>query len=85
MEHDEQTTKRNRELAEDAPTIVRSRDDIDWGDEQPDEVWLDLYEQGLVRPPYRRTEQELAANISKWEPLGSNITDDDILRWLGRR
>ncbi len=85
MEHDEQTTKRSRELAEDAPTIVRSSDDIDWGDEQPDEVWLDLYEQGLVRPPYRRpNSHELDKPISEWEPLNFKGTTEDILRALGR-
>lgn len=72
---------RQRELAETATVAV------DWGDEEPDEVWLDLYERGLVRPPYRswRDRRALAEAAAEWEPLGVDITNEDIVRWLGRR
>ena len=76
MDHDETTIE---------PAGDPTAEPIDWGDQQPDEVWLDLYEQGLVHPPYRRpNSHELAKPISEWEPLNFKGTTEDILRALGR-
>lgn len=81
----ETTPSQHRELAEAAPGAAPAP--VDWGGDEPDEVWLDLYERGLVRPPYRslRDRRALAEIAAEWEPLGVNITNDDIVRWLGRR
>ena len=74
----ETAPSQHRELAEAAP--------VDWGGDEPDEVWLDLYKRGLVRPPYRslRDRRALAEVVAEWEPLGTDLTDEDILRALGR-
>ena len=80
----ETTPARQRELAEAAP--VAALTPVDWGGDEPDEVWLDLYERGLVRPPYRslRDRHTLAEIAAEWEPLGADLTTEDILRALGR-
>lgn len=59
-------------------------EDDDWSDAQPSEVWLNLYAQGLVHPPYRPG-RKLAETMSKWKPVGFKGTTEDILRSLGRR
>lgn len=80
----ETTPARQRELAEAAP--VAAPTPVDWDDDEPDPVWLDLYERGLVRPPYRslRDRRDLAEMVAEWEPLGADLTTEDILRALGR-
>ena len=80
----ETTPARQRELAEAAPVAAPAP--VDWGGDEPDEVWLDLYERGLVRPPYRnwRDRHALAEIAAEWEPLGADLTTEDILRALGR-
>lgn len=71
----ETTPARQREVGEAAPAV-------DWGDE-PDAVWLDLYERGLVRPPYRNWRDR--PDLSELPPrIKFNGTDEDILRALGR-
>ena len=81
----ETTPTKHRELAEAEPAVPPTS--ADWDDDEPDPVWLDLYERGLVRPPYRslRDRRDLAEMVAEWEPLGANITNDDIVRWLDRR
>ena len=58
---------------------------IDWGDEQPDPVWLDLYEQGLVHPPYRGSNADAVADVlDQRKPVRFKGNTEDILRALGR-
>ena len=58
---------------------------IDWGDEQPDSVWLDLYDQGLVDPPYRGPNAEAVADVlDQRKPVRFKDNTEDILRALGR-
>ena len=77
----ETTPARQRELAEAAP--VAAPTPVDWGGDEPDEVWLDLYERGLVRPPYRNWRDR--PDLSELPPrVKFNGTDEDLLRALGR-
>ena len=58
---------------------------IDSGDEQPDPVWLDLYDQGLVNPPYRGPNVHAIADILvARKPVRFKGNTEDILRALGR-
>ena len=58
---------------------------IDWGDQEPDEVWLSLYKRGLVRPPYRgRNSRKVADILAEQRPINFKGTAEDILRALGR-
>ena len=58
---------------------------IDWGDEQPDPVWLDLYAQGLVHPPYRGPNADAVADVlDQRKPVRFKGNTEDILRALGR-
>ena len=76
MDHDETTIE---------PAGESTAEPIDWGDQQPDPVWLDLYEQGLVRPPYRGpNSHEIAKIIAERKPINFKGTTEDILRALGR-
>ena len=80
----ETTPTKHRELAEAEPAAPPTS--ADWDDDEPDPVWLDLYERGLVRPPYRslRDRRALTEVAAEWEPLGADLTTEDILRALGR-
>ena len=58
---------------------------VDWAGAEPDPVWLDLYEQGLVRPPYRgANSDEIADILAEREPIRFKGTTEDVLRALGR-
>lgn len=77
----ETTPSQHRELAEAAPAGAPAP--VDWGGDEPDEVWLDLYERGLVRPPYRDWRNR--PDLSELPPrIRFNGTDEDLLRALGR-
>ncbi len=75
MDHDETTIE---------PAGESTAEPINWGDQQPDKVWLNLYEQGLVHPPYqsKRTRPKLSELPPRIQFKG---TTEDILRALGRR
>ena len=58
---------------------------VGWAGAEPDPVWLDLYEQGLVRPPYRgANSDEIADILAEREPIRFKGTTEDVLRALGR-
>ena len=58
---------------------------VDWGSAEPDPVWLDLYEQGLVRPPYQgANSDEIARILAERKPIRFKGTTEDVLRALGR-
>lgn len=58
---------------------------VDWGEAEPDPVWLDLYEQGLVRPPYRgANSDEIADSLAERKQIRFKGTTEDVLRALGR-
>lgn len=58
---------------------------VDWGEAEPDPVWLDLYEQGLVRPPYRgANSDEIADSLAERKQIRFKGTTEDVLRSLGR-
>ena len=58
---------------------------VGWGGAEPDPVWLDLYEQGLVRPPYHGVNSdEIADILAEREPIRFKGTTEDVLRALGR-
>ena len=77
----ETTPARQREVAESAPPSAPAP--VDWGGDEPDEVWLDLYARGLVRPPYRDWRNR--PDLSELPPrVKFNGTDEDLLRALGR-
>ena len=72
---------RQREVAEATPAATPAP--VDWGDDEPDEVWLDLYKRGLVRPPYRDWRNR--PDLSELPPrIRFTGTDEDLLRALGR-
>ena len=85
MISEEQSPESIRQPARGEP-IVESRLPLDWGDEEPDEVWETLYDNGLVDPPYRgrRHGQTIAEIVMTWKPLGRNITDEYLVCALGR-
>ena len=56
---------------------------LDWGDEEPDEVWAALYRKGLIRPPYRGR-GNLAKILVDWKPVGVELSDEELMRLLGR-
>lgn len=67
------------------PNGADSSEAVDWGDAEPDPVWLDLYEQGLVRPPYRgANSDEIAHRLAERKPIRFKGTTEDVLRALGR-
>ena len=59
------------------------RPPLDWGDEEPDEVWERLYYKGLVNPPYR-SGKDFRDSIKDWKPIGVKMSDADLMRALGR-
>ena len=66
--------------------IEVSRPPLDWGDEEPDEVWEALYLTGAVNPPYlgRSNGSTLAQIVQSWTPIGDEVTDDYLMCALGR-
>lgn len=85
MERDEKASEILRQPARGQPIKV-PRPPLDWGDEEPDPVWEDLYHKGLVSPPYqgRRNGQTIAEIVRNWEPIGHSITDEYLICALGR-
>ena len=56
---------------------------LDWGDEEPDQVWEALYIKGLVHPPYRGR-GNLAEVLKDWKPVGVELSDKELMQLLGR-
>ncbi len=88
MTRDQQNSEVIRQPVRSEPIrpIDVQRPPLDWGDEEPDSSWEDLYNRGLVSPPYqgRRNGQTVAAIVRSWDPLGSDITDEYLMCLLGR-
>ena len=60
---------------------------LDWGDEEPDPVWEDLYYKGVVDPPYRsgKDRAELMELLrANYKPVGKPMTDEELMCALGR-
>lgn len=73
------------EVDEVEPNGIEPPATVDWGDAEPDPVWLDLYEQGLVRPPYRgANSDEIADSLAERKQIRFKGTTEDVLRALGR-
>ena len=67
--------------------IKLPRPPLDWGDEEPDTFWEDLYNRGLIDPPYRSpTEQSefWKSFFGDYKPVGEPMTDDELMCALGR-
>ena len=65
----------------------RPRPPLDWGDEQPDPVWEDLYYKGVVDPPYRsgkEQQQFWKRFFEEYKPVGKPMTDEELMCALGR-
>ena len=81
-EHEDTAPEVIRQPARGEP-IKLARPPIDWGNEEPDEVWEELYNRGLVKPPYKgRT--SIAELVAEWEPIGLELTDEERMCMLGR-
>ena len=64
-----------------------SRPPLDWGDEEPDTYWENLYHRGLVDPPYRspKEQREFWMSFLKDDkPVGKPMTNDELICALGR-
>ena len=85
MERDEAAPETIRQPARGEP-IKLPRPPLDWGDEEPDKEWEELYYRGLVQPPYRgrETGRELAKMVRSWKPIGKPISNEDLMCLLGR-
>ncbi len=85
MDRDEAASEVIRQPARGEP-IKLPRPPLDWGDEEPDPVWEEMYNRGLVDPPYRgaRDRAELAEIIRSWKPLGKPMTNEELMCALGR-
>lgn len=85
MDHRESADAVGSELTTTVESARESDSVIDWGDQEPDEVWLSLYKRGLVRPPYRgRNSRKVADILAEQRPIDFKGTAEDILRALGR-
>jgi hypothetical protein len=63
------------------------RPPIDWGGEEPDEFWEDLYYRGLVDPPYRSGKDFvdfMKVFLKDRKPVGKPMSDDELMCALGR-
>lgn len=85
MDHEEEVKQALAQPARSEP-IEAPRPPLDWGDEEPDTFWEDLYNRGLVNPPYRgaQARAELAEIIRSWKPLGKPMTNEELMCALGR-
>ena len=64
-----------------------SRPPLDWGDEEPDTLWEDLYYRGLVDPPYRSGNDFvdfMKVFLKGRKPVGKPMSDDELMCALGR-
>ena len=77
-----------RQPVRDAPVSQNGeRPPLDWGDEERDEYWEDLYNKGLINPPYRSAQEQHAfwrSFLAEFEPVGKPMSDDELMCALGR-
>ena len=62
------------------------RPPLDWGDEEPDLEWEELYYKGVVNPPYRsrKDRQNFLDAMRELKPIGKAVSNDDLMCLLGR-
>lgn len=85
MSSEEATGSTIRQPARGEPSVA-SRAPLDWGDEEPDRAWEELYNESLVSPPYRGrgNGQTIAELVKNWTPIGNDLTDEYLICALGR-
>ncbi len=85
MDREEEVKDVVRQPARGQPIQV-PRPPLDWGDEEPDEVWERLYYKGLVSPPYRSAQDRRVVSemVRNWKPIGKPMTDEELMCALGR-
>ena len=86
MDRDENSSDIIRQPARGQPIKV-PRPPLDWGDEEPDPVWEQLYYEGRVDPPYRsgRDFSVFMKRFDKeYEADGPPMTDEELMCVLSR-
>lgn len=85
MSTEESETEMIRQPAMGQP-IKAPRPPLDWGDEEPDPVWEELYRSGQVSTPYQghRHGRTIAQIVRSWKPIGQELTDSYLMCALGR-
>ncbi len=86
MDREEEVKEVVRQPAGSEPIEV-PRPLLDWGDEEPDSYWEDLYHRGLVNPPYRFPKEQREfwkSFFEDYKPVGKPMTNDELMCALGR-
>lgn len=86
MARDDQVSDIPRQPAKSKPIAV-PRPPLDWGDDEPDTLWEELYYRGLVNPPYRAPKDQAAfwqSFFEDYRPVGKPMTNDELMCALGR-
>ena len=86
MDREEEVKKGLRQPARSEPIEI-PRPPLDWGDEEPDTYWEDLYYRGLVNPPYRSPKEQRTfwkSFFEDYKPIGKPMTNDELVCALGR-